>query len=134
MAAQKGQDVLLFVNTGTVSSPFYEAVAGQRSADISRTASTIDASSKDSPQRVSLAGQLESTVSMEALYDSSDPAYQKLLSAYNSQTTALIQKQDQGEFTEQATVIITDLSESHPNADVSTVSIELEVVGEWSPV
>lgn len=130
---QKGQDVLIYVNTGTEASPTWETIGGQRGADIARTAATIDASSKDSADAQLIAGRKESSVSIDALFIPTNQAYQKLLSAYDSQTNVLVRKSNLGNFVEEAECFITDLSESHPDNDVATVSIELLVNGGWKP-
>ena len=47
-AAEVGKDFLLFVNTGTVSTPEWQMIGGQRNSGLTRQAETIDVSHKTS--------------------------------------------------------------------------------------
>ena len=42
-SASVGKDYLLKINTGTAASPVWTIIGGQRSADLSRSADSIDA-------------------------------------------------------------------------------------------
>jgi TP901-1 family phage major tail protein len=132
--AQSGTLVLILVED-PASAGSYRAIGGQRGADISRTADLIDASTKDDPNTDFLPGRLNSTISMDAVYLPNDNAIADLKSAYESKTQVTIRKQDAGTAIEEAIAYVVDISESHPDNDVATYSIELQVVGGgWSAV
>jgi predicted secreted protein len=132
--AINGVDILLFVNTGTILSPVWEAATGQRGATFDETTDEIDASSKDSRSKRVLAGRYGSTISMDGLYVPSEATYQALVAANRNGTFILVVRQEEGVDVEQATALVTSISMDAPDNDVSTCSISLTIDGEWTPV
>ncbi len=131
VVATNGTDVLLYVNTGTVEAPVYTVVGGQRDAEYGRETDEIDASSKDSAANRVLPGRVKASLSCEALYIPSDAAYQALDTAQSAREFILVHKYVDGVAVKEARAVITNLSEQHPDMDVSTVSIELSIDGDW---
>jgi TP901-1 family phage major tail protein len=129
--ATRGADVLIYVNTSTTTTPSYTAVGSQRGVDISRTATVIDASHKGNDDQEVLQGRRSSTLNLDNLYVPSDAAYAKLESAYDNQTMVLVSKYVSGSEVKYANAIVNDMSEAHPDDDVSTTSVGLTISGGW---
>ena len=91
--AVKGADVLLYVNNSVTEIPNYVKIAGQRNASLSRSASTIDSTSKDTEGGYITyeAGLKEFSVSCEALVSFEDEGFQLLETAFNNNDKLLIQ-------------------------------------------
>jgi predicted secreted protein len=121
----------LYVNTGSESSPSYTVLGGQRGATVGRKGDEIDASSKDSAAHRVLPGRVTVTITCDALYIPSDAAYQALDAAQKARDFIMVQQSVNGVPTREARAIITDLSEAHPDMDVSTVSVGLSIDGDW---
>jgi hypothetical protein len=99
--------------------------------DISRTATVIDASHKGNDDQEVLQGRRSSTLNLDNLYVPSDAAYAKLESAYENQTMVLVSKYVSGSAVKYANAIVNDMSEAHPDDDVSTTSVGLTISGGW---
>lgn len=130
--ALNGMDILLYVNTGTLLSPVWEAAAGQRGASFEESTDEIDASSKDSRSKRVLAGRYGATISMDGLYLPSESAYQALQAAMRNGDAILVRRQEEGVDVEQASAIITALSMDAPDNDVATCSVSLTIDGDWT--
>ena len=131
--AQSGTLVLIRIedpnNPGT-----YRTIGGQRGVDLSKTADLIDASTKDSASTVFLTGRLNSTLSLDSVFLPNDLAISDLKTHYTAKTQLKVRKQDSGTEIEEANAFVTEISESHPDNDVATYSIEIQIVGGWSAV
>ena len=80
--SMKGLDVLIKVNVGTAEEPEYVAVGAQRGASLSRSAETLDKTSKDSDGwQESLAGLKSWTISTDGLLILDDEGYEALENA-----------------------------------------------------
>ncbi len=133
--AMNGTDILLLVNTGTPSVPVYQAVGSQRDATFGETNEVIDVSSKDTGRgkRV-LAGRYTAEITMEALYVPSDTAYQALQDALRTGSLIKVVRQELGVSLEEASAVVTDLSQAAPDQDGATVSVGLAIDGLWAEI
>jgi len=129
-----GADLLLLVNTGTPSVPSYEAVGCQRDATIEETSDTIDNSCKDSRAQRVEPGRYSSTVSLDAVYVSSDAGYLALRDANRNGDLILIARQEEDVVVETATAKVDSISETFPDQAESTISISLTLDGFWVEV
>lgn len=129
--AMNGTDFLVLVNTGTEETPVYEVVGCQRDATLDETTAEIDASCKTSRNTRVLAGRYKATLTLDGLYVPEDAAYQALADAMRNGEFVTLVKQYGGNVTESAPAVITSLSESHPDQDVSTISAAFTIDGEW---
>lgn len=129
-----GSDILLLVNTGTAEVPVYEAVGSQRDVTIEETTEVIDFSSKDGRAKRVGAGRYGSTLSLDALYVPTNDAYLALKAAKRAGELILVAVQDDGVVEETANALITNMSRSFPDQGDATISIALEVDGEWTEV
>lgn len=127
-----GTDVLLFANTGTIISPTYTAVGGQRNLTITKTMATFDSSSKDSDDENPEPARLGSTVSLDSLYVPSDVAQRLIDTTYKAKGLLLIEVQENGVETETAPAYITSFTKNFPDQDASTFTIDLLVKGGWT--
>jgi hypothetical protein len=129
--AINGSDFLVLINTGTDEVPTYEVVGCQRDATLDETTAEIEASCKTSRNTRVLAGRYKATLTLEGLYVPDDAAYQRLQQAMrNGEFVTLAQQQD-GNVTEAADAVITNLSRSFPDQDVATVSASFTIDDEW---
>jgi len=132
--AMNGTDILLLVNTGTALVPVYEVVGSQRDATFGETTDAIDVSSKDARERRLLPGRYSSEITMDALYVPSDTAYLALQTAMRDGDLIKILREESGASLEEATAVVTDLSQAAPDQDGATVSVGLAIDGEWTEV
>ena len=86
-SASVGKDYLLYINTGTALSPVWTLIGGQRSADLSRSADSIDVSHKTSGGWISnKAGLRGWSIDLDALVLLSDAALPYLEKAFDDGT------------------------------------------------
>lgn len=130
--AMNGADFLVLINTGTEETPVYEVVGCQRDATLDETTAEIDASCKTSRNTRVLPGRYKATLSLDGLYVPDDAAYQRMEEAMRTGEFITLVKQYDGNVTEAAEAVITSLSESHPDQDVSTISAAFTVDNEWA--
>jgi len=129
-----GSDILLLVNTGTAEVPVYEAVGSQRDVTIEETPEVIDFSAKAGRAKRVGAGRYGSTLSLDVLYVPTNDAYLALKAAKRAGELILVAVQDDGVVEETANALITNMSRSFPDQGDATISIGLEVDGEWTEV
>lgn len=129
--AMNGADFLVLVNTGTAEVPIYEVVGCQRDATIDETTAEIDASCKTSRNTRVLPGRYKATLTLDGLYVPDDEAYIALADAMRNGTLVTLVKQYDGNVTESADAVITSLSETHPDQDVSTISAAFTIDDAW---
>lgn len=132
--AMNGTDILLQVNTGTILVPVYETVGSQRDVTFEETSEEIDVSSKDGRAKRVLAGRYGASVSLDALYVPTDAAYQSLKDAMRNGDLIKVLRQESGASLEEATALVTSLSEAGPDQGEATISISLTIDGEWAEV
>lgn len=129
-----GTDVLLLVNTGTSQLPAYTVVGSQRNLSREETTEEIDVSSKDSRAMRVLPGRYGSTLSLEALYVPDHASYVALKSAMRDGEFVLVRVSEAGFEVEEATAIVTSMSEEWPDQAEATISVDLRIDGDWLAV
>ena len=132
--AMNGTDVLLLVNTGTPAIPSYEVVGSQRDVTFEEATEEIDVSSKDGRAKRVLPGRYSSTLSLDALYVSTNDDYIALKAAMRDGELILVARQESSVTTETADALITSMSESFPDQGEATISISMTVDGDWVEV
>lgn len=132
--AINGFDVLLLVNTGSDAAPTWTAVGSQRNVSFEETTASIDASSKDQREKRVLPGRYAATVSLDALYVPDDAAFLALQAANRAGELIKIRRERADTAEEEATALITSMTDEHPDQDASTISVDLEIDGAWSAV
>jgi len=132
--ALNGTDVLLLVNTGTEEAPVYTAVGSQRGVTFDENTAEIDVSSKDSRAMRVLPGRYDASLSLDSLYVPDDTAYQALRDANRNGDFILVRRSEEEVETEEASAIVTAMSEEFPDQAEATISVDLRIDGEWSEV
>ena len=132
--AVNGADVLVLVNTGTEQTPVWTVVGSQRNATVDEATEVIDISSKEKRARRILPGRYSSTLNLDGLYVPDDTAYGLLQSAMRNGTYIQVMIQKENEQVESASGVVTSLSREYPDQGESTVTITIEIDGEWTPV
>lgn len=135
MPATNGSTVVLQVRTAT-GPDVYTTIGSQTGLSVGFERDAIDASSKDIMDAEYLAGRRSSTIECPSLFVPNEAARVALRAAYNSVSGEVrIRIPAIGaEAGRQATAIVTSLSEDHPDNDVSTVAVTLQVTGAWGPI
>jgi len=139
MASERsGKGIVLKINTGTVGAATWTQIASQTNASVTFSGDTIDVSSKESFSRAFVAGHHQYTVSMDAAYVKSGADYAKLLAAFEGTTDAL--KKIQIMWVEDATNYrwaygyITSMPHEFPMGEAATISLEIQITGDWTTV
>lgn len=132
--AMNGTDLLLLVNTGTPSVPAYEVVGSQRDATIVENTATIDVSSKDNRNQRVLPGRFSGTISLNALYVSTDAAYLALRQANRNGELILVARQENDVVVETVDAKIDSISEGFPDQGEATISVSLTIDDQWAEV
>lgn len=118
-----GKDFLMYLNTGTVGTPKWELIGGQRSSDLSRTAETIDTSSKSSGAwGGGMPGTLTWSIDLDAIVVLNDNAAAMLECAFSSRKQVQIKLERPDGTYYAGWGAITDLSISTPHDDVAGIS------------
>lgn len=136
MPPKNGIDYLILINTGTVAVPVWTVVGCQRDHSIDENADFIDTSCKTSNKRSGLGGRYSASLSLDAVYLFDDDAYVALQNAIRSDDgddnlVQVMQSRD-GSNIEYADAIVTNISRNLPDNDVATVSMSLEITGDWT--
>lgn len=124
MAKMTGMSVKLFIKDATTG----KILAGQRNATLSRSAETIDATSKDTAGfwKESLAGFKEYSIDCDGAFIEGDEAYQILETAFiNSENVDVYLELPSGTRYE-GNCTLTDFSLEAPYDDLVTFSISLQ--------
>jgi len=128
--AMKGLDVLIKVNVGTEETPEYVAVGAQRGASLSRSAETLDKTSKDSDGwQESLAGLKSWTISTDGLLILDDEGYEALENAYMMSENVLIQFSTKSGAMFEGDAIITAIDLDAPYDDLISYTAEFQGSG-----
>jgi len=118
-----------------VDTDVWVVLARQRNAQVQGQSQRINASSKDDgADGTFLTGQRTSTLTLEGLFTIGDPALQKLKDAQAAQTEVNVRRVQDSVEIEQATCVVEDVSENHPDNEVATVSVTLPLKGGWSAI
>ena len=128
--AMKGLDVLIKVNVGTEETPEYIAVGAQRGASLSRSAETLDKTSKDSDGwQESLAGLKSWSISTDGLLILDDEGYEALENAYMMSENVLIQFSTKSGAMFEGDAIITAIDLDAPYDDLISYTAEFQGSG-----
>ena len=127
-----GAKVVVGVNVGTDASPVFSILGHQRGVTFDESVEAIDMSSKESEARKVEGGRYQSSVSLESLYVPSSNEYGVLRTRFRNREKVLVRRQLEGQDWEEASVLITSLSEDFPDQAEATVSLTLEVDGKWT--
>lgn len=126
----RGLDVLIKVNVGTAESPEYIAVGAQRGASLSRSAETLDKTSKDSDGwQESLAGLKSWSISTDGLLILDDEGYEALENAYMMSENVLIQFSTKSGAMFEGDAIITAIDLDAPYDDLISYTAEFQGSG-----
>lgn len=121
-----GADILILIEG--------ELVGSQRGVSREETTESIDMSSKTSRARRVIPGRYASTMSLDGLYVPDDTAYGSLKDAMRDGTLVTVLWQEEGVNIETAEAVVTSLGAEAPDQDAATVSISLDIDGEWTEV
>ena len=128
--SMKGLDVLIKVNVGTEETPEYVAVGAQRGASLSRSAETLDKTSKDSDGwQESLAGLKSWTISTDGLLILDDEGYEALENAYMMSENVLVQFSTKSGAMFEGDAIITAIDLDAPYDDLISYTAEFQGSG-----
>lgn len=128
--AMRGLDVLIKVNVGTDEAPEYIAVGAQRGASLSRSAETLDKTSKDSDGwQESLAGLKSWSISTDGLLILDDEGYEALENAYMMSENVLIQFSTKSGAMFEGDAIITAIDLDAPYDDLISYTAEFQGSG-----
>lgn len=135
MSAMNGSDVLILVNTGTSSSPIWEAVGSQMDMTIEQTSEEIDTSNKTSGRYAEfMPGRYSSTISFDSLYVPNDVSYAVLRQSCEFGLFLKVRREYAGTAEREADAFVTSLSESFPDQAPGAVSGAMRVTGPWRAV
>jgi TP901-1 family phage major tail protein len=132
-AAAVGKDFLLYVNTGTVDTPVWTLVGGQRNSSLGRTADSIDTSHKTSGGwKSSKAGLRGWSIDLDALVLLQDLGVEALETAFmqGKEINVKFERPDKKYYTGWAS--ITDFSIDPPHDGEASLSGTLEGNGALS--
>ncbi len=129
MAKVRGLNVFLKVNTGTVGSPTWTKVGGQKDATFDRGRATIDTTDKDSSgNEEHLASTRNWAFSFDAFLVEDDAGFLEVETAYDANTLKQFQFVTPG-FTYMGTASVESLSVSGALGDASVASFSLKGSG-----
>lgn len=119
-----GSDVVVYVDGS--------AVGYQTDVTFEETTEEIDVSSKEERAKRVLPGRYGANVSLDALYVSTDTAFQALQSAMRNGEFVTLARYSGETNVEEANAIITSMSETFPDQEGATISASFTVDGEWA--
>lgn len=129
--AEVGKDFLLYINKGTVDTPVWILVGGQRSSDLSRSGDTIDTSYKGSGSwGGGMVGTLSWGLDTDALTVLNDEGANMMECAFKNrkQINTKLERPNGTYYTGWGS--ITDFSLSTPHTDVASISCSITGDGE----
>lgn len=140
-AGINGARVILYVNISESAADQWTRVGGQAGLNFNDTTAEIDVSDKLSGrlgERVP--GRATASVALELNFLTDDPAQEYIKEAYRLRESIMVRRfyrdtadSETGIAIEEATGIIVDLSETHPDQDKSTMSLEVSLNNDWEP-
>ena len=129
MAKVKGLDIYLKVNAGTVESPNYQKVGGQKDATFDRGQSTVDVTDKDSEgNEEHLTGIRNWSISFDAFLIEDNAYWLDIEESFDAQAQLLYQVITPAH-TYTGTATVESLSLSGPLAEAGVVSFTLKGTG-----
>ena len=132
-AACVGKDFLLYINTGTVETPNWTLVGGQRNSSLNRSADSVDVSHKTSGGWKSTRAGLRSwSIDLDGLVLLQDAGVEALETAFNEGKEVHVKfKYPDGKYRD-GWAAITELSIDTPHDGEASVSGKLEGTGPLS--
>lgn len=125
-----GLDILLSVNTGTVETPVWTAVGGQRGATLNRNASSIDITNKVSGGwKESISSFKEWSVNCDGLLVLDDVAFDALEAAFEAGSEVEVQIAKGEIISYSGKAVISDFPIEAPYDDAAKYSISLTGTG-----
>ncbi len=124
VVGKNGSDILITIGGMVVGS--------QRDATIDESSDVIDISSKESRARRIVPGRYSSTLSLDALYVPDSVSYTAIKTAMREGTLVNVAVMDNNINIKSASGYVTSLSEEYPDQGEATVSITIEIDGEWT--
>lgn len=132
-SASVGKDYLLYINTGTALSPVWTLIGGQRSADLSRSADSIDVSHKTSGGwKSNKAGLRGWSIDLDALVLLSDAALPYLEKAFDDGTEINVRLQYPNMTEQMGWGSLTDFSLATPHDGEASLTGTIEGNGALS--
>lgn len=131
--ALNGTQVLLMVFDATANEGAgeYVSVAEQTGLSMEESVNLIEASSKESDHTKWLYGKSDGTLSLEALYVPNDRGLALLKQAKKERKPILVRRDEAGQPIEQVEALIETISTEFPDNDNATVSVDLQLNGNW---
>lgn len=128
--ATAGKDYFLYINTGTVETPVWQKIGGQRNSPLNQKADTIDVSHKMSGgYKSTIAGLRGWDISLDALAMLDDPGVDALEYAYdNSKQVNIKFERPDGKY-KTGWAGVTEFSLEPPHDGEATIKGTLEGVG-----
>lgn len=131
--ATVGKDYLLYVNTGTVETPVWTLIGGQRGSSLGRTADSIDTSHKTSGGwKSSKAGLRGWSIDLDGLVLLNDLGLEALETAFNAGKEVNVKFEYPNKKYRTGWAAITDLSIETPHDGEASLSGSLEGNGPLS--
>lgn len=133
----RGVDILIFVDTDTTgTTPNWVAAGGQRNATLTETSEALDTTTKDTGDGAYEYdyGLYGWSISGDGVYVPNDAAFQHLKTAMRTRKKVKIRIQEEGEYTEEGTALITSLETDAPYDDNATYSMEFQGTGKLTAV
>jgi len=124
VVGKNGSDILITIGGMVVGS--------QRDATIDESSDVVDISSKESRARRIVPGRYSSTLSLDALYVPDSVSYTAIKTAMREGTLVNVAVMDNNINIKSASGYVTSLSEEYPDQGEATVSITIEIDGEWT--
>lgn len=129
--AEVGTNFLLAVNTGTPEAPVFTVIGEQKGLEFDTSTGEIDVSHKGIRDQKLLAGRNSATMSVDANNVPTDVGQQALIAAQEAHELILVTRLDDGVPVQKAYFLVTSISYSDPDEDVSTFSASLARSGSW---
>ena len=128
--AEKGADLLLYVNTGTTQSPVWTKVGGQKNATLSEERDTIEMTSKDNDGYRTFEPSLGAwAVSADGLYIADDAGYLALQEAMREGEKVKVQLWKGVSVFFEGLGVLTSSELEMPYDDGATYSVEIQGSG-----
>lgn len=131
----RGVDFVIKVNTGTVGSPVWTKVAGQRGGKLTRGADELDLTSKDGNGWEDVDyGLLNWGIESDGLLTEGDAGYVALENAFMGKQKIMVHMLTAGGTKYQGTAMITDFPIDAPHDDLVTYEFKLKGAGALSKI
>jgi len=126
--AYSGSNVLLWAHNGSQ----YIEVGYQTGLSTESTTNLIELRYKNKKHVDFIPGKDDGKLTLEALHVVSDAGLQALKDARKNQKKVLVQRREAGGPTETAEALVESISVENPDDDAPTVSVELQLIGDWA--